>query len=133
MQQNPYWHPPDSQHHYDVRAFIFGIVSFLFCQLPLIPVGTGIIAVVYAGKAKKQRVNSRGMTIAGLILGIIGISIGVLATIYWAFCFLGILMMLYRETDMIPVPSDSDFFDTPGMPAALWSRLDLFGNRWNVE
>lgn len=124
MQPNPYWQPPEPQHHYDIRALIFGAVSFLFCQLPLIPVGTGIIAIVYAAKARKQPYSSRNMTIVGMVLGIIGICVGFIATIYWAFCFLGILAMLYQESDLVPTPSDPDVyeFENPGQPAVFWLR-----------
>ncbi|WP_295214202.1 hypothetical protein [Ruminococcus sp.] len=124
MQPNSYWQLPESQHHYDVRALIFGAVSFLFCQLPLIPVGMGIAAIVYAAKARKQPYSSRHITIIGMVLGIIGVCVGFVATIYWVICFLGILMMLYQESDLVPTPVDPDVyeFENPGQPALFWLR-----------
>lgn len=56
------------EYHYDLRALIFGIVSFLFCQLPVLSVVTGIVALVYAARAKKRQWNySRGMRRCGII------------------------------------------------------------------
>lgn len=122
MQQNSYWQPSEPQHDYRIRTLIFGAVSFLFCQLPLIPVGTGIVAVVYASKSRKQG-NGNNTAIVGMVLGIIGICVGAIATIYWAIYFLGILAMLYQETDLIPAPSNPEFYEqyeNPGQPALLW-------------
>ena len=34
------------EYHYDLRTLIFGIVSFLFCQLPVLSIVTGIVALV---------------------------------------------------------------------------------------
>ena len=73
MQQYRNWQPQEPEHHYDMRALVFGVVSFLFCQLPVLSIVTGIIALVYAARAKKrQRCYSHGMVTAGMILGIIG-------------------------------------------------------------
>ena len=62
MQQYRNWQPQEPEHHYDMRALVFGVVSFLFCQLPVLSIVTGIIALVYAARAKKrQRCYSHGM------------------------------------------------------------------------
>lgn len=53
MQQYRNWQPQEPEHHYDMRALVFGVVSFLFCQLPILSIVTGIIALVYAARAKK--------------------------------------------------------------------------------
>ena len=44
------------EYHYDLRALIFGIVSFLFCQLPVLSVVTGIVAGL-CGKGEKAAVE----------------------------------------------------------------------------
>ena len=44
------------EYHYDLRALIFGIVSFLFCQLPVLSVVTGIVALV-CSKGEKAAVE----------------------------------------------------------------------------
>ena len=96
MQQYRNWQPQEPEHHYDMRALVFGVVSFLFCQLPILSIVTGIIALVYAARAKKrQRCYSHGMVTAGMILGIIGIC-------------------------MVPAPSNPEFFNGPGTPAAFF-------------
>ena len=62
MQQYRNWQPQEPEHHYDMRALVFGVVSFLFCQLPVLSIVTGIIALVYAARAKKrQRCYSHGI------------------------------------------------------------------------
>ncbi len=110
MQQYRNWQPQEPEHHYDMRALVFGVVSFLFCQLPVLSIVTGIIALVYAARAKKrQRCYSHGMVTAGMILGIIGICMGVLSSIYWGFNFLRILWMLSENNRMVPAPSNPEF------------------------
>ena len=121
MQQYRNWQPQEPEHHYDMRALVFGVVSFLFCQLPVLSIVTGIIALVYAARAKKrQRCYSHGMVTAGMILGIIGICMGVLSSIYWGFNFLRILWMLSENNRMVPAPSNPEFFSGPGTPAAFF-------------
>ena len=121
MQQYRNWQPQEPEHHYDMRALVFGVVSFLFCQLPVLSIVTGIIALVYAARAKKrQRCYSHGMVTAGMILGIIGICMGVLSSIYWGFNFLRILWMLSENNRMVPAPSNPEFFNGPGTPAAFF-------------
>ena len=39
MQQYRNWQPQEPEHHYDMRALVFGVVSFLFCQLPVLSIG----------------------------------------------------------------------------------------------
>ena len=52
MQQYRNWQPQEPEHHYDMRALVFGVVSFLFCQLPVLSIVTGIIALVYAAQPR---------------------------------------------------------------------------------
>ena len=86
------------EYHYDLRALIFGIVSFLFCQLPVLSIVTGIVALVYAARAKKRQWNySRGMRRCGIILGIVGIVVCVLFSIYWGITILRTVIMLYER------------------------------------
>lgn len=40
MQQYRNWQPQEPEHHYDMRALVFGVVSFLFCQLPVLSIVT---------------------------------------------------------------------------------------------
>ena len=121
MQQYRNWQPQEPEHHYDMRALVFGVVSFLFCQLPVLSIVTGIIALVYAARAKKrQRCYSHGMVTAAMLLGIIGICMGVLSSIYWGFNFLRILWMLSENNRMVPAPSNPELFNGPGTPAAFF-------------
>ena len=43
MQQYRNWQPQEPEHHYDMRALVFGVVSFLFCQLPVLSIVTDIL------------------------------------------------------------------------------------------
>ncbi|WP_462367607.1 hypothetical protein [Ruminococcus callidus] len=112
------------EYHYDLRALIFGIVSFLFCQLPVLSVVTGIVALVYAARAKKRQWNySRGMRRCGIILGIVGIIVCVLFSIYWGITILRTVIMLYEENQMVPAPPNPQFFEGPGTPAVIYGTI----------
>ena len=53
MQQSPFpKQSPEPHHHRDTTALIFGIVSLLFFRFPILPVGMGIAAVIFARKSK---------------------------------------------------------------------------------
>ena len=112
------------EYHYDLRTLIFGIVSFLFCQLPVLSIVTGNVALVYAARAKKRQWNySRGMRRCGIILGIVGIVVCVLFSIYWGITILRTVIMLYEENQMVPAPPNPQFFEGPGTPAAIYGTI----------
>ena len=121
MQQYRNWQPQEPEHHYDMRALVFGVVSCLFCNQPVQSHVTGHNPRVYAATAKKKpRSYTPRLGTAGMILGIIGICMGVLSSIYWGFNFLRILWMLSENNRMVPAPSNPEFFNGPGTPAAFF-------------
>lgn len=128
MQQNPYWQQPQPQPHNDVKALIFGIISLVLFRLPLIPVGLGITAVVFATKAKREYGANRNFAVAGQVTGIIGISLGAIFAIYWAVCLVQMLALLYGDYNLMPTnpnPNIPDYENAPGQPASLlwqWIR-----------
>lgn len=54
------------EYHYDLRALIFGIVSFLFCQLPVLSVVTGIVAL----SMQQGRKSGSGITAAACVAAV---------------------------------------------------------------
>lgn len=96
----------------------------MFCQLPVLSVVTGIVALVYAARAKKRQWNySRGMRRCGIILGIVGIVVCVLFSIYWGITILRTVIMLYEENQMVPAPPNPQFFEGPGTPAVIYGTI----------
>ncbi len=125
MQQTPYWQQPQPQHHNDVKALIFGIISLVLFRLPLIPVGLGIAAIVFASKAKREYGANRNFAVAGQVTGIIGICLGALFAIYWAVCLVQMVMLLYDDYSLIPShpnPEIPDYENAPGQPVSLLRR-----------
>lgn len=118
MLQGPDFSPEPPKHN-DVKSLIFGIVSLIFCQLPLVPIATGITAVVLSSKAKAEMQSSRNLAAGGLITGIIGICLGVISSIYWLFVFLSLLLLLHQEHNLMPEHPNPDFYNAPGKPAVL--------------
>lgn len=62
-----------------IAALVTGIVSIIFSPLALLAVPFGIIGIVNTGP---NNANGRGMAIAGLVLGCIGIAIGVCMVVF---------------------------------------------------
>jgi hypothetical protein len=84
--------PPDPPPKADGRAvasMVLGIVATALCCLPLVGIVCGPIAIVLYVKfsrdynASGRRLGGRGMSIAGLVCGIVGCVIGAIYTIYW--------------------------------------------------
>lgn len=68
-------------------ALIMGVVSIVMCSSSILGIGLGILAIIMAGKAKKQGSTS-GNIAAGQICGIIGICLSSIATLYYIFSFI---------------------------------------------
>lgn len=68
-------------------ALIMGVVSIVMCSSSILGIGLGILAIIMAGKAKKQGSTS-GNIAAGQICGIIGICLSSIATLYYIFAFI---------------------------------------------
>ena len=126
MQQSPFpKQPPEPPHHRDTTALIFGIVSLLFFRFPILPVGMGIAAVIFAKKSKTDSRTNRGIALSGAITGTVGICLGSISTIYWGYYLVSLLILLYHRTEMIPhEPEFPGFHEYNGQPACLrhWLR-----------
>jgi len=64
-----------------ITAMVLGIVSLLFMALPIIGLPAAIVGLILAVIAKKQ--GAGGMATAGLVLSIIGVSLGALMVFAW--------------------------------------------------
>ena len=68
-----------------IASLVLGIASFVFMKVSLLWLACGVLAIIFGVKGKKK--NGVGMAKAGMILGIISLSIFALAVI--AGLFLG--------------------------------------------
>lgn len=59
-----------------VLGFILGILSIVFCWIPIVGVILGVLGLIFSIKQNKKSPN--WMSISGLVLSIIGIVINVL-------------------------------------------------------
>lgn len=95
-QMNPYQHmqQPMEQLPTDGRAItslVLGIVSIVLGCLPLVGIICGTIAIILFIKVnsdfneRQGQLKGKGLAIAGLVTGIIGVLIGLFYTVYWFF------------------------------------------------
>ena len=72
-----------------IASMVLGIVSIVLGCIPFVGIICGTIAIVLYAKfisdfsASGERLQGKGLAIAGLVCGIIGAAIGVLYGIYW--------------------------------------------------
>lgn len=72
-----------------VTSLVLGIIAVICnCGLYGFALPCGIISIVLAAVAMKRNYAGRGMAVAGLVLGIIAISLGILALIMGGAMFL---------------------------------------------
>ncbi len=77
-----------------IISLVLGIVSFIFSWVPILGLACGIIALVLGLQAKKaaeQQPNvygGKGLALAGFILGIVGIVVGIIYSLWWIFVVL---------------------------------------------
>ena len=64
-----------------IMALIFGILSIVFCWVPILDFILALLAVIFGGVGLKKRL--KGMAIAGLVIGIIFMIISIIWTIYF--------------------------------------------------
>lgn len=75
-----------------VGAMVCGILSLVLCWLPIVGLVLGIVATILGGKGRRTLPpDKRGMALAGFIMGIIGmvIGIGMLVAMIIALVFVG--------------------------------------------
>ncbi len=63
-----------------LAGMIIGILSYIFCWVPVLDFILGLIGVILSGVglSRKERYRLNGFAVAGLVLGIIGLVIGVI-------------------------------------------------------
>ena len=70
-----------------IGGFVCSLVGFLCCQL-VTPVGL-ILSIIGLSKAKQMNGNGKGLAIAGIIIGAIGVAVFILTIILYAIGALG--------------------------------------------
>lgn len=72
-----------------VAALVCGILSIVFCWVPIAGLVLGIIAILQAGKAKRiassdgERYEQGGVRVGGFVCGIVGTCFAGIYTIYF--------------------------------------------------
>ena len=70
-------------------SLVLGIISIVFCWVPIVGSVLGILAIVFANQSKKliasnpELISTKGATTGGLVCGIIGTSLSGFYLIYW--------------------------------------------------
>jgi len=71
---------PAARNGLAITSLVLGILALLTCWLTFPGIILGILAVIFGGvaiaRASKDRVSNKGMAIAGLITGVLGLVIG---------------------------------------------------------
>lgn len=75
-------YPAPVGQNYSTASLVLGIVSIVLCCLSVVSCITGVLAIVYANKAKEQN-GGDGASQAGMICGIIGIALGVITVLFY--------------------------------------------------
>jgi hypothetical protein len=73
-----------------VAALVLGLAGVLLALTPLIGLACGIVGAALAAKARKQAPLRTGMINAAMVLSIIAIVLGGLATLAWAAALAGL-------------------------------------------
>lgn len=64
-----------------IASLVLGIVSIVFCWVPLLGLASGIVGIVCASKQRKIYPN--GITSGGLVTSIIGVIFSALYNLFW--------------------------------------------------
>ena len=75
--------PPKPTNGVGIAGMVFGILSYIFCWVPVFGLILGLIGVILSGVglSRKDRYRLNGFAIAGLILSIIAMVVGLIMTI----------------------------------------------------
>ncbi len=68
---------------YGIASLVLGIVSIVFCWVPVLGLVSGILGIVFSVKQKKILPN--GIATGGLVTSIIGLVLSGLYTLFWIF------------------------------------------------
>ena len=68
---------------FGIASLVLGIVSIVFCWVPILGLVAGILAIVFA--VKQRKIAPNGITTGGLVTGIIGLAFSVIYNIFWIF------------------------------------------------
>jgi len=63
----------DKKNQKGLASFVLGIIGIVFFFMPYVAIVPSILAIVYSKKQRK--INSTGLSKAGLVIGIIGLVI----------------------------------------------------------
>ncbi len=74
-----------------IASFVLGIVSIVLFFIPLLPLLTAVLAIIFGGVSLHAKESGRGFAIAGLVLGIIMLVFYVLVIIIAGLSFAAVV------------------------------------------
>ena len=67
--------------NFGIASLVLGIISVVFCWVPILGLVSGIIGLVFYSKQKRSYPN--GIATAGLVTSIVGLVLSVIYTVFW--------------------------------------------------
>ncbi|MBQ7765570.1 MAG: hypothetical protein IJ397_01870 [Lachnospiraceae bacterium] len=93
-----------------ITATVFGIISLFGCLGPIALI-CGIVAIIVGANARKKSQKTTGT--AGMVMGIIGVALSVIATIFIIAMMAGIMApSMVNYVDKTEIASDTQLCDT---------------------
>ena len=74
-----------------IASFVLGVIGIVFFFIPYIAIVPSMLAIIYAKKQRK--INSTGLSTAGLVIGIIGTIINGLMLLLVLLTILGLILI----------------------------------------
>ncbi len=68
---------------FGIASLVLGIVSIVFCWVPVVGLVSGILGIIFS--VKQRKISQNGIAIAGLVTSIIGLVLSALYSIFWVF------------------------------------------------
>ncbi len=68
---------------YGIASLVLGIISIVFCWVPILGLVSGILGIIFHVQQKKIFAN--GISTGGLVTSIIGLVFSVIYSIFWLF------------------------------------------------
>ncbi|MBW2991566.1 hypothetical protein KY348_07765 [Candidatus Woesearchaeota archaeon] len=68
---------------YGITSLVLGIVSIVFCWVPVLGLVAGILGIIFA--VKQRKIFPNGIATGGLVTSIIGLVFSGIYSIFWLF------------------------------------------------
>lgn len=114
----PYWEEekPPASSGWSAASLVLGILSVVLCCSSFPSLICAALAIVFAIVSRTKKRAFDGMAIAGLVLGMIGVVLGLL----FLLCFLEIIEEALAEFNAL---EEEFLYDEPGIPGVAFFRF----------